>query len=199
MKRKKITANKKRASIINRDFINPEETVANWRIKKGETIADLGCGSGYFTIPLAAQTGEEGKVYAVDLIENLLEVVKSRAYLEKLNNISIIRADLEKKNALESKIRTGECQLVLIANLLYTAKKISSILREAKRILAKDGKIIVIEWSKDAKSNLDNFGPDRELRIAEKDLKQMASKEGLALKNYFAAGSFHYGMVFGRK
>ena len=48
-------------------FIDPSAVIAQMDLKQGETIADFGCGTGYFSIPLAQKIGEEGKVYSLDV------------------------------------------------------------------------------------------------------------------------------------
>jgi len=48
-------------------------------VKKGQVVADLGCGSGYYTLPLADMVGPEGKVYAVELGGNCIQALKNKA------------------------------------------------------------------------------------------------------------------------
>lgn len=177
-------------------FIDPESVVAEWGIKEGENIADLGCGGGYFTIPMAKIVGQEGKVFAVDVIEGSLEALKSRAYLERLNNVTVIRADIERKNSLSKWVKAGECQKVILANLLYTSSKKKAIINEAKRILSFKGKLIVIEWDKKIKSRIRNFGPSFDSRLSKKELINLITQKELMFENEFEAGEFHFGMIF---
>lgn len=70
-----------------------ERVIRNLPIEKGDLIADIGSGSGLFTIPLAQETGPGGKVYAVDIEEELLEYVETIASRNGLNNIETVLAD----------------------------------------------------------------------------------------------------------
>jgi len=53
------------------------------RVNQGQVVADLGCGPGYFTIPLAEKVGESGRVYAVDSDSKLIQAVKGKARKKK--------------------------------------------------------------------------------------------------------------------
>lgn len=180
-------------------FISPQKVAEGWGIKGGDTVADLGCGGGYFTIPAAYLVGEKGKVYAIDVMEGPIEAVRSKAFLEKLNNIEVIRANLEKKSSLTEWIKSGECQHVILANTLYTSKKKKAMLEEARRILEAKGQLTVVDWVENVSGAFRNFGPPVELRMSEKEVKSLITKAGFVFKNNFEAGQFHYGMMFGKK
>lgn len=71
---------------IFRKLIHNPQKILNAYIKKGNTVADIGCGIGYFSIPMAKMVGEKGKVYAIDIQEKMLEGVKKRAISANLLN-----------------------------------------------------------------------------------------------------------------
>jgi len=180
-------------------FISPQLVAEGWGIEKGEKVADLGCGGGYFTIPVARIVGEKGKVYAVDIMEGSIEAVRSNVYQEKLGNVEVIRANLEKKNSLSDWIKTGDCQSVILANVLCTAIEKKLLIQEGKRILAPGGKLVVVDWVKDVKDVFRNFGPPVETRMTEKEVKELLTKAGFVFDKSFEAGRFHFGMMFKKK
>src|SRR5512135_3393390 len=53
-------------------YQKPQEVIKALNLKEGEVIADIGAGSGYFTIRLARPVGEKGRVYAVDVIPEMV-------------------------------------------------------------------------------------------------------------------------------
>jgi 2-polyprenyl-3-methyl-5-hydroxy-6-metoxy-1,4-benzoquinol methylase len=71
---------------IRRLFEPPKKLVEPF-IRKGQVVADLGCGSGYYTLPLAEIVGSEGKVYAVDLGKNCIQTLEKRADKNGYHNI----------------------------------------------------------------------------------------------------------------
>jgi ubiquinone/menaquinone biosynthesis C-methylase UbiE len=63
---------------LRRLFHNPEK-ILRGLVRKGQVVADIGCGPGLFSIPLAKMVGEEGRVIAADIQEKMLEYVRRKA------------------------------------------------------------------------------------------------------------------------
>jgi ubiquinone/menaquinone biosynthesis C-methylase UbiE len=66
------------------------DLVAAMRIKPGDTVADLGCGDGIFTVPLARAAGEKGRVIAEDIDKQVLEAARKRIEREKIRNVEVV-------------------------------------------------------------------------------------------------------------
>lgn len=173
-------------------FLNPDTILDELEInddiilKRDMVVADFGCGSGGFAIPLAERL-DNGLVYAVDVQESSLSALKSQALLNNLNNIRFIRADLEKPKA--SNLQDSSIDLVLIVNTLFQIDDKNAIISEADRILKKQGRLLIIDWMPEAPQ-----GP--EIRISSDDVKKRAQDIGFALKKEIEAGKYHYGLVF---
>jgi len=165
-------------------FLNPQEVLKELKLKEDMVAADFGCGSGGWVIPLAKKL-EEGKVYAIDILEEPLSALKAKAKLEKIINIATIKADVEK----EVNILDDNLDLVLMTNLLFECQDKKSVLSEAKRVLKKGGKILVVDWEKDAL-----LGP-KEGRVSAENVKKIAKELNLKLEKEFKAGTYHYGLI----
>lgn len=126
-------------------FLNPSEILKQLELRKDMVACDFGCGSGGWAIPLA-KVLEKGKVYAIDILEEPLSALGARIKAEKISNIKIIRADVE----AGSKLPDNFCDLVLMTNLLFQAEDIRGVLTEGKRVLKKRGKILAVDWKKEA-------------------------------------------------
>jgi len=198
---KKMSNKKKSVLKIPRfgEFISPEVAVGQWGMRIGSKAADLGCGSGYFTIAMAKRLGENGRVYAVDILDSALESVKSRAFIERLKNITLVKSDLEKSKPLNKLVKDGECKYVLVASILHSAKNRGRIIKEAKRILDKEGRLIIVDWKKKVKSAFNGIGPALNTRLKEEEVKSLVKKAGLVFDKKFKAGRFHYGLIFKHK
>lgn len=112
-------------------------------MKKGEAVADIGCGIGYFTIPMAELTGREGRVYAVDIQPEMLEEVKASISEKKLQNIYPV---LSEEYGL--KIEDKSVTFAFICTVLHEIEDKEKFLKEARRILKPGGRIAIVEWIK---------------------------------------------------
>ena len=168
-------------------FLDPEKVLDQLELRSDMVAAEFGAGSGSFTVFLAKRLGE-GLVYAVDILEAPLSALKSRQLLENLNNIKIVKGDLEKPNG--STITDSSLDLVVIPNVLFQAEDKIAIISEADRILKMGGSLVLIDWNPDASK-----GPE-EGRISSEEAKGMAEKVGLKFKKEIEAGDYHFGLVF---
>ncbi|PIR72107.1 MAG: hypothetical protein COU42_02535 [Candidatus Nealsonbacteria bacterium CG10_big_fil_rev_8_21_14_0_10_36_24] len=168
-------------------FLNPEEVLDELDLRPDMVAAEFGCGSGGFAFPLAKRL-EDGLVYAIDIQEAPLSALKSRALLENVVNIRVIRSDLEKPRG--STLTEFSLDLVFIPNVLFQVDNKNAIIKEAKRVLKTGGKIVVIDWKKSATQ-----GPEQG-RVLPEEVKKIAEKAGLSFEKDFEAGKYHYGLIF---
>jgi len=171
-------------------FIQPQKVLSQLDVKEGMTIADFGCGHGYFSIPVAKLVGAEGKVYAVDVLNEALEAVRSRSELENLTNIETIRGNLEAGNG--SKIGDGVADMVLLHNVLFQSQKRAEIAREAKRVLKPGGFFEVVDWLPQKQA----IGPQEGWRLSAEETRKLVEAEGFTFQKKFDAGEYHYGLIF---
>ena len=168
------------------DFVDPESVFEKINLREGMIAADFGCGAGSWAIPLA-RILEEGKVYAIDVLDEPLSVLRSRMKSAKVQNIEIIKADVEKN----SKLLSNSCDLVLITNLLFEVESIKNVLLEAKRVLRGGGEILIVDWKKEAP-----FGPQK--RVSLEEIREIASQLGLEEKKEFPAGKYHFVLLLSK-
>jgi ubiquinone/menaquinone biosynthesis C-methylase UbiE len=170
-------------------FINPRKILnSQLRLESRMVAADFGCGSGEWVLPLA-EALENGKVYAIDLLEEPLSALRGKARIKNLKNIEIVKSDVEKT---VSRLLSNSLDLVLATNLFFQVSNKKAIFDEAKRVLKSGGKILVVEWNEDAQ-----IGPAQKIPAGE--LKDMARESGFSLESEFAAGNFHTGFIFNKK
>ncbi|MBI2042428.1 MAG: class I SAM-dependent methyltransferase [Candidatus Nealsonbacteria bacterium] len=167
------------------EFVNPSEILNKLKLRKDMVAADFGCGSGGWVLPLA-NTVNEGKIYAIDVLEEKLSALKSKARMQKLPNIETILDDAETKIEALS----GEsCDLVLMTNLLYLCEDKKAVLAEGKRVLKTGGRILVVDWVKDNPMT-------KEIEYVSFDEIKTAAKElGLQIEKEFSAGSYHLALI----
>jgi len=171
-------------------FLQPEEILKQLNIGKDMKIADFGCGAGYFSIPLA-KLAQQGKVYALDILETALQSVRSRAKLEGLFNVETRHCNLEISNS--SGLDNNSLDLVLLANILFQSTKKADIIKEGKRILKKNGQMVIIDWKPNQP-----MGPPDKLIVKSDSVKEIAEKQGLKFKKEFPVDKYHWGLIFER-
>jgi len=123
-------------SSIRRLFENPQNSIEPY-VKKGQVVADLGCGPGYYTLPLAESVGSEGKVYAVDLNEEAIRALEKKAFELGYHNIE---THATSASSLDF-IKDESVDFVLANGLLcHMAEHRPLAVNEIKRILKQNGK-----------------------------------------------------------
>lgn len=165
-------------------FLNPNEILSNLELREDMIAADFGSGSGGWVIPLAKRL-EDGRVLAVDILDKPLAALKVKAQLANVSNIQTILADVEKT----TEIAEESCDLVLMANLFFQAEKKKDILTEGKRVLKKGGRILVVDWKKNA-----SLGP-KEGKVSPEELKELALDLNLRIEKEFEASPYHYAII----
>jgi ubiquinone/menaquinone biosynthesis C-methylase UbiE len=123
-------------------------------------------------------------VYAIDIQEEPLSALRGKMRMEKVFNIDPLRGNVEGKTTLISE----SCDLVLMTNLLFQVDDIKKVFEEAKRVLKKGGKILVVDWKEKAE-----VGPER--RVSLDKVKEVAKEIGFKVEEEFEAGIYHFALL----
>ncbi|HKM60729.1 MAG TPA: class I SAM-dependent methyltransferase [Candidatus Bathyarchaeia archaeon] len=167
---------------------NPEPILKCAGAAKGMTMADLGSGPGFFTIPMAQMTGEKGLVYAVESNESMLESLKENISKSEANPrvIKIIKNDV-----CHTGIPKESVDLVLLANILHEVDDRKTFFQEVKRISKLTAQIVDLDWKKIKTEH----GPPLESRLSEDEAKQILSESGFTIVKQINAGPYHYELI----
>ena len=175
--------------------LDPATAVRLFDLKNGDFVADFGSGNGYFVIPLAKSVAPDGKVFAIDIQRDMLDVVRAKSKLENLHNIEYIWSDLEQPQG--SKLKDDFVDFVLATNILHQSDQKEAIIKEASRILRSTGRFALIEWETGEKAS--TFGPPNEMRISKEAAINLYANQSFSVQEEFDAGSNHYGIIFVKK
>lgn len=170
-------------------FCDPQQVLSNLSVMPGDVVADFGAGSGYFSFAFAAVVGDEGKVYALDVLPSALEAITSRAKTQGVKNVVPQRVNLERENG--SGLGTAMVDWVIMKDVLIQNEKKEVIIREAVRIVKAGGRILVIEWDPKEKS----VGPDPTLRMQKETLRSLLESAGLIIEDEPNVGGYHYAFL----
>lgn len=171
-------------------FSDPKKNVGEMLIGEGMKVADFGSGIGFYSFALAERVNEHGKVFAIDIMSDHLLKMKNEAARRNFNHIDFIHADLEA--AKGSGLKDQFVDRVVIVNMLFQVDHPKRVIEEAKRILKRTGKVVLVEWS----DSFNMIGPHPDRVINEKQAITMFKEYGFEVEKKFDAGSHHYGLLF---
>src|SRR3989344_5006134 len=137
-------------------FLHPTRTLKAAKLHEGMRVADFGAGSGFFTRAAARLVGGRGLVWAVDVHQDMLPRLKNLALQEGLPNVEVVHGNVERQGG--SNLPEENFDLVIIANLLFGAEHKEQIVKEAKRVLRKGGRTLVIDW----RGSVNSMGPHKD-------------------------------------
>ncbi len=171
-------------------FADPKSNVLQLGLRDGMKIADLGAGSGHYAIAAAAAIGTDGRVYAIDIQEDVLHHLRDSAHRMNLRNIETIWGDFEKLGG--TKLRNEFIDAVIVSNVLFQIEHHAGAMDEIKRILKPGGKLLVIDWA----GSYGSMGPRSDHVVTEHKAEELFINAGFHKVKDFRAGPHHYGIVF---
>lgn len=117
----------------------PDDVVDALAIVPGQVVADIGAGEGYFVPYLSEAVGATGRVYAVDVEDEIVSALKERFEVEG-SNVHTIRGAFE-----DPQLPDGEIDLVLIVNTYHHVEKRADYFARLRDDLAPGGRVAVLE------------------------------------------------------
>ena len=119
------------------------EMLATLKIEPGMTICDMGCGNGYHTLTLAELTGETGKVYAVDIQQEMLDFLEERRAKSDVPEgiIVPILGDLDNPHLPENSL-----DLLLMVDVYHEFWEPAAMLKHIRNSLKPGGRVAIVEY-----------------------------------------------------
>lgn len=118
----------------------PTEVIQALDLKDGDSVVDLGCGSGYFSLKLAGPVGSKGKVIAEDIRRLSLTFLWMRAVRKGKHNLSVHLGDLD-----DPRLPAGSVNAVLISNTYHEFAAAGSILDHVRQSLVSGGRLVILD------------------------------------------------------
>jgi ubiquinone/menaquinone biosynthesis C-methylase UbiE len=130
----------------------------------GATVADVGAGSGYFTVRLAARVGPKGRVYANDLQPEMLKMLGARLARERIANVTLVPGAVD-----NPRLPAASIDLVLMVDVYHEFSEPQKMLRAIRTALKPAGRLVLLEYRKE--------DPDVPIRFEHKMSVQEAKVE----------------------
>jgi ubiquinone/menaquinone biosynthesis C-methylase UbiE len=175
-------------------LIDPSKIFAKIQINAGARVADFGCGrTGHVVYLLSPLVGEKGVVYAVDIMKDVLESIKSQALSAGFSNIQTVWSDVESPGA--AAIPDESLDAGFFMNVFFMLKNHSQALNEAARLIKPGGYLAVVDWVK----KIGPLGPQEIQMINQDEFVKLAVKAGFEPFDKVAVGEYHFCRIFKKK
>jgi len=164
------------------EWQKPKKVVDYLAIRDGDVIADIGAGSGYFSVLLSKRVGDSGRIYAVDIENEMIEYIEKRAKKERLNNIKT-----DDPLLLESSI-----DLIFICDTYHHIEGRDNYLKILKKVLKKNGRLAIVDFHV-----VDTpVGPPLNIRISKDKIMGEILKAGFKLEADYYFLPYQYFLIF---
>lgn len=172
-------------------FFNVEQILSELCIDSDiKDLVEIGCGYGTFTLPAAEKIN--GNLYAFDIEEGMIEIVKQELRKKHTNNII-----LEKRDVLSqgTGLANESVDYVMLFNILHHESP-TDFLNEAYRILTPNGKVGILHWRSDIETPR---GPDLSIRPKPDQILNWIDKQMFFLyKSPFVILPYHFGLILSK-
>lgn len=150
----------------------PLDAVRALQIPKGATVADIGAGTGYMTMLLAAAVGSTGRVYANDLQPQMIAMLRQRLAAKNVENVTPVLGDID-----DPKLPAAAIDLVLMVDVYHELSRPQTMLQRIRAALKPAGRLALVEYRKEDPSIPIRF--EHKMSVAE--AKMEVEAEGFAL------------------
>jgi ubiquinone/menaquinone biosynthesis C-methylase UbiE len=123
------------------ESLNIDEVVARLRIKPGDVVADLGAGTGVFSVPFAKAASPGGKVYAVEIDEGFFQHIAARAADEGADNVETVLGEFSDPN-----LPSADVDLAFFHDVLHHIEDREGYLRNLARYVKPSGRVAIIDF-----------------------------------------------------
>lgn len=168
-------------------FLTPEHLVRELYLKPGDRVADIGCGTGAYTIALAEEVGDIGQVYAVDIHRDALHTLLGTLEKRGIQNVETLWADAEEYVPIDG----YSLDAVVVSNVLFQLGNINNLLAIVSKLLKPEGQLLIVEWS----DSYGGIGPHKDHVIDEAYAEKLVTGHHFRILKRLPAGKFHYAFI----
>lgn len=152
----------------------PQEVINALNIREGQVVADIGAGSGYFTMRLANAVGEKGVVFAVDVEQGMVDFLRRR--LADMN-IQHVRTMLVP--AHDPLLINGSLDLAFVCDTYHHIEDRDIYLRKLRKALKPSGRLVIVDFYHDRDIPV---GPPPSMRLSKTVVQQELAAAGFSVR-----------------
>ena len=167
------------------ETLDPFRVLSHCPIAPTDTVADIGCGPGYFTLPLAKYL-INGKILGLDTSDEMVEACQSRLEAARLGNFEILKC-----GEYDFPLDPASVDGLFIAFVVHHPSDRVRFLTAAKEMLKPRGWCFILKWQKKETES----GPPQEVRITPDELRQIAEDSGFRVQSSRDINDEHHMMI----
>jgi len=173
-------------------FADPIKNLKFFDLREDMIVADLGAGTGFYSLSLAPIVSR-GKVYAIEIQRDFLLTIVNKLTEAKIQNVECLWGDVEKHKG--TKLADSIIDAAVASNILFQLENKESFIKEVKRILKPNGRVLVIDWHPDS----DLLHKKHTGSMTKHDARHLFEKHGFVFEREIDTGMHHYGMILNKK
>lgn len=158
------------------------------KLKPGMAVCDMGSGNGYHTLPMAEAVGKEGKVYAVEVQPEMIEMLHQRAKEKGISNIVSIIGEFH-----DPKLPAASCDMIVLVDVYHEFSHPEQMLAGMKKALKPDGVIVMVEF----RAEDDSVPIKPEHKMTKAQISKELTSNGFKLVREFDGLPWQHMMFFG--
>ena len=171
------------------DNLKVDEIVTRVALKPGQVVADLGAGTGLFSVPLAKAVGSSGRVYAVDIDKGFFPHITEKAGEQHLTNVKTVLGEFT-----DPKLPARDVDLAFMHDVLHHVQDRATYIRNAARYLKPSGRFVVVDYKPEQSPHKDQ----PELVVSEEQATAWMKAAGLSKVDRVAMFPDKYFLIFSR-
>ncbi|MEK7705652.1 MAG: methyltransferase domain-containing protein [Myxococcota bacterium] len=152
----------------------PERVVRALHLAKGQTVAEIGAGPGYFTLRLGRAVGKSGGVYAVEVEPELITLLRERLEEHHVTNVTPVLG-----LAYDPFLPSQSCDVIVAVNVFHHVHELPAYLRRLRQSLRPGGRVVDVDFHEHELP----IGPPAEHKLSREDFLKAARRAGLRLAN----------------
>ena len=168
----------------------PDVALNVLKIPKGASVADIGAGSGYITVRLAARVGPTGRVFANDVQPQMLNMLARRLTNAKITNVTLIEGTFD-----DPKLPPALIDLAIMVDVYHELSQPQAMLRHLRESLKPGGRLVLLEYRKEDPTV--PIKPEHKMSVAE--AKMEVEAEGFTLTKVDEALPRQHILIFASK
>ena len=169
------------------EWQQPEAVIEALKLQSDAVVADIGAGSGYFTLRLARAIAPKGRVYAVDTESGMLDYLRQRLREADISNVQVMKVP-----AHDPLLVDGSIDVIFICNTYHHLEDRAVYLRKLSKALKPNGRLVIVDFNKEGEIPA---GPPPAMRLSKEAVTTELRAEGLRVAETLSFLPYQYILI----